>query len=239
MPLVFPSFIHTADQPSFVSAGLESPRRAANCVYRCRDRGVDLFPVGFRTNDYCGMDYPLQYRTRLYSCGTVRRSNAWNGAWASIPFWGTTGGVDIVARILGRNFGWSMGQIILAIDIIIIGSSILYIPKEKILYTLVAVFISSRVIDFIQEGAYAAKAFTIISDDAPQIADLITAEMDRGVTLIPAIGAYSKQAKYMVYCVVSRQEIRRLSLLVKSVDPRAFVIISDVHDVHGEGFRET
>jgi uncharacterized membrane-anchored protein YitT (DUF2179 family) len=154
-------------------------------------------------------------------------------------FGGTTGGVDIVARILGRNFGWSMGQIILAIDIFIIGSSIFYIPKEKILYTLVAVFIASRVIDFIQEGAYAAKAFTIISDEAPQIADLITAELERGVTLIPAIGAYSKQAKHMVYCVVSRQEIRRLSLLVKSVDPRAFVIISDVHDVQGEGFRET
>ncbi|OKP93601.1 YitT family protein [Paenibacillus sp. P46E] len=154
-------------------------------------------------------------------------------------FGGTTGGVDIVARILGRKFGWSMGQIILAVDVIIIGASLLYIPREKILYTLVAVFISSRVIDFIQEGAYAAKAFTIISDDAPQIADLITAEMDRGVTLIPAIGAYSKQAKYMVYCVVSRQEIRRLSQLVKSVDPKAFVIISDVHDVHGEGFRQT
>lgn len=154
-------------------------------------------------------------------------------------FGGTTGGVDIVARILGRNFGWSMGQIILAIDIFIIGSSIFYIPKEKILYTLVAVFIASRVIDFIQEGAYAAKAFTIISDEAPQIADLITAELERGVTLIPAIGAYSKQAKHMVYCVVSRQEIRRLSLLVKSIDPSAFVIISDVHDVQGEGFRET
>ncbi|WP_410514833.1 YitT family protein [Paenibacillus sp. BR2-3] len=154
-------------------------------------------------------------------------------------FGGTTGGVDIVARICGRNFGWSMGQVILSIDIIIIGVSLLYIPREKILYTLVAVFIASRVIDFIQEGAYAAKAFTIISDHAPEIADLITAEMDRGVTLIPAIGAYSKQAKHMVYCVVYRQEIRRLSQLVKSIDPRAFVIINDVHDVHGEGFRET
>ena len=154
-------------------------------------------------------------------------------------FGGTTGGVDIIARICGRNFGWSMGQVILSIDIIIIGASLLYIPREQILYTLVAVFISSRVIDFIQEGAYAAKAFTIISDHAPEIADLITVDMDRGVTLIPAIGAYSKQAKHMVYCVVSRQEIRRLSQLVKSVDPRAFVIINDVHDVHGEGFRET
>ncbi|AKG35390.1 YitT family protein [Paenibacillus durus] len=153
-------------------------------------------------------------------------------------FGGTTGGVDIVARICGRRFGWSMGQVILVTDVVIIGLSLIYIPREKILYTLVAVFIASRVIDFIQEGAYAAKAFTIISDFGQEIADLITNEMDRGVTLIPSIGAYSKQAKHMVYCIVSRQEIRQLSRLVKSVDPRAFVIISDVHDVQGEGFRE-
>ncbi len=153
-------------------------------------------------------------------------------------FGGTTGGSDIVARILGRKYGFSMGQVILTIDILIIGLSLFYVAKENILYTLVAVFIASKVIDFIQEGAYSAKAFTIISDHAPQIADIITRDMDRGVTLIPAIGAYSKQAKHMAYCVVSRQEIRRLTEIAKSVDPRAFIIISDVHDVHGEGFRE-
>ncbi|RCX23291.1 uncharacterized membrane-anchored protein YitT (DUF2179 family) [Fontibacillus phaseoli] len=153
-------------------------------------------------------------------------------------FGGTTGGSDIVARILGRKFGFSMGQVILTIDIIIIGLSLFYVATENILYTLVAVFIASKMIDFIQEGAYAAKAFMIISDHAPQIADIITRDMDRGVTLIPAIGAYSKQAKHMAYCVVSRQEIRRLNEIAKSVDPRAFIIISDVHDVHGEGFRE-
>ncbi|WP_433946461.1 YitT family protein [Paenibacillus sp. SN-8-1] len=153
-------------------------------------------------------------------------------------FGGTTGGSDIIARICNRKYGWSMGQVILALDVIIIGISLLYIKKEQILYTLVAVFIASKVIDFIQEGAYSAKAFTIISDHAPEIADLITRDMDRGVTLIPAIGAYSKQAKHMAYCVVARQEIRRLTLIAKSVDPRAFIIINDVHDVHGEGFRE-
>ncbi|CAM2798046.1 YitT family protein [Paenibacillus sediminis] len=153
-------------------------------------------------------------------------------------FGGTTGGSDIIARICNRKFGWSMGQVILVVDIIIIGASLLFISKEKILYTFVAVYIASKVIDFIQEGAYRAKAFTIISDHGPDIADVITKEMDRGVTLIPAIGAYSKMAKHIVYCVVSRQEIRRLNSIVKAIDPRSFVIISDVHDVLGEGFRE-
>ncbi|EHS56547.1 YitT family protein [Paenibacillus kribbensis] len=153
-------------------------------------------------------------------------------------FGGTTGGSDIIARILNRKFGWSMGRILLVIDIVIIGASLLYIPKEKILYTLVAVFIASKMIDFIQEGAYSARAFMIISDHTMDIADMITKDMDRGVTIIPAVGAFSKQAKHVAYCVVSRQEIRRLHQIVKSVDPRAFIIIQDVHDVHGEGFKE-
>ncbi|MGC6584385.1 YitT family protein [Paenibacillus sp. Dod16] len=153
-------------------------------------------------------------------------------------FGGTTGGSDIIARIINRKFGFSMGQIILSLDILIIGLSLFFIPLERILYTLVAVFIASKVIDFIQEGAYAAKAFTIISDQGPELAHRISTEMDRGVTLIPAIGAYSKQAKHMVYCVVSRQEIRRLTGIAKSLDPRAFIIINDVNDVHGEGFKE-
>lgn len=153
-------------------------------------------------------------------------------------FGGTTGGSDIIARIINRKFGFSMGQIILSLDILIIGLSLFFIPLERILYTLVAVFIASKVIDFIQEGAYAAKAFTIISDHAPDIAHRISTEMERGVTLIPAIGAYSKQAKHMVYCVVSRQEIRRLTGIAKSLDPQAFIIINDVNDVHGEGFKE-
>lgn len=153
-------------------------------------------------------------------------------------FGGTTGGSDIIARILNRKKGWSMGRVILAIDVMIIGLSLFFIAEEKVLYTLVAVFIASKVIDFVQEGAYAARAFMIISNEAEAIADRIMAEMDRGVTLIPAFGAYSKHAKHIAYCVISRQEIRQLQLIVKSVDPRAFIIVNDVHDVQGEGFRE-
>ncbi|MBN3527587.1 YitT family protein [Paenibacillus apiarius] len=153
-------------------------------------------------------------------------------------FGGTTGGVDILARMANRRLGISMGQFILFLDIFIIGAALFYIPKEKILYTLVAVFISSKMIDFIQEGAYAAKAFTVITDHSDQIADIITQEMERGVTLVPVIGAYSREPKQMVYCVVSRTEIRRFKTLVKEIDPRAFIVVNDVHDVLGEGFRE-
>ncbi|MFC5650785.1 YitT family protein [Paenibacillus solisilvae] len=153
-------------------------------------------------------------------------------------FGGTTGGADIIARIASKMKGWSMGQIILTLDVIIIGSSLIYIPKEKVLYTLVAVFIASRMIDFIQEGAYAAKAFSIFTENGEVIASQITKEMDRGVTLFPARGAFSGRQKEVIYCVVGRQEIRRLKTIVRSIDPLAFIVITDVHDVLGEGFKE-
>lgn len=151
-------------------------------------------------------------------------------------FGGTTGGADIIARIAAKKRGWSIGQIILTMDVIIIGASLFYIPKEKVLYTLVTVFIASKIIDFIQEGAYSVKAFSIITDNGEHVAGRITKEIDRGVTLLPAVGAYSGRAKHMVYCVVSRHEIQAVKTIVKSADPAAFIIISEVNDVVGEGF---
>ncbi|RKN72472.1 YitT family protein [Paenibacillus ginsengarvi] len=152
-------------------------------------------------------------------------------------FGGTTGGTDIIASLLSKTRGWSIGQVILAVDVLVIGTSLLYIPKEKVMYTLVAVFVASRTIDFITEGAYSAKAFTIMSSDGKIIAETITRELERGVTLFPAKGAYSQTSKNVVYCVVSRQETRRLKTIVKRIDPNAFIVISDVHDVLGEGFK--
>ncbi|WP_235941365.1 YitT family protein [Paenibacillus puerhi] len=150
---------------------------------------------------------------------------------------GTTGGSDIVARILHKKRGWSVGRLILAIDAVVLGASLLFLPKEKIMYTLVVVFISSKVIDILIEGAYAAKSFTIISDHAERLAERITDELDRGVTIFPAIGAFSGQPKNVVYCVVALSEIKRLKDLVHAIDSRAFVIITEVHDVVGEGFK--
>ncbi|MFS1512372.1 YitT family protein [Chengkuizengella sp. SCS-71B] len=151
---------------------------------------------------------------------------------------GTTGGADIVARAGHKLKGWSIGKVLLAIDFVIIGISIFYIEKEKILYTLVVVFIAARIIDFIQEGAYSAKAFTIMSEKSEEITAMISNEFDRGLTLFMTKGAYSKKHREAVYCVVSRREIRRMTIMIKSVDPKAFIIIGDVHDVLGEGFKE-
>lgn len=152
-------------------------------------------------------------------------------------FGGTTGGADILARITHKLKGWRMGRIILTMDVIVIGSSLFFLPKEKILYTFVVVFIASKMIDILIEGAYAARAFTIITAQPEPVAAAITESLDRGATLLPAVGAYSKQPKHIVYCVVARSEMKRLKDLVRSIDPLAFIIINEVHDVVGEGFK--
>jgi len=153
-------------------------------------------------------------------------------------FGATTGGMDIAARILVRRYGWSMGRTILGIDAAVIGASLFFVPVERVLYTLVVVFITSRVVDFVQEGAYAGKAFTIITEHGDAIAEAVTKKLDRSATILPAKGGYSGASKQVVYCIVGRSEARALRELVHAIDPKAFFAISDAHDVVGEGFRD-
>ncbi|RXT13935.1 YitT family protein [Ammoniphilus sp. CFH 90114] len=149
---------------------------------------------------------------------------------------GTTGGVDIIARLLNKYKGWSIGRTMFAADFLVIGISLLYLDLTGAMYTLVAVFIGARVIDFVQEGSYSAKAVTIISDENEQIAKKIMTEMERGATLLNGKGGWTGIQKDVLYCVVSRQEMIRVKHLVHEIDPYAFVIVNDVHEVLGEGF---
>ncbi|EJS13198.1 YitT family protein [Bacillus sp. MYb56] len=150
---------------------------------------------------------------------------------------GTTGGVDIIARLVHKYVGWSMGKTMFMFDAVVIIISILtYLSYREGMYTLVAVFIGAKVIDFMQEGAYAAKGATIISDKNDEIASKILSEMERGATFLKAVGSYTKIERNVLYCVVAKNEIVKLKNIIISVDPHAFVAVSDVHDVVGEGF---
>lgn len=150
---------------------------------------------------------------------------------------GTTGGVDIIARLVEKHLGWNMGKTIFLFDLFVIGISwLLYLNYKEAMYTLLAVFIASKVIDFMQEGAYSAKGATIVSNRNPEISEKIMKEMERGVTILKGKGSFSKQDLEVLYCVVSRGEIFRLKQIITSIDPHAFVVVSDVHDVLGEGF---
>ncbi|MCG0313979.1 MAG: YitT family protein [Calditerricola sp.] len=149
---------------------------------------------------------------------------------------GTTGGVDILARLAQKYLGWTMGRTMFLFDLFVIGASAYYIGREKAMYTLVAVFVATRVIDFVQEAAYSAKAALIVSDATADIARRILHEMDRGATLLKGKGGYTGTERDVLYVVVSRNEVQRLKALVHQVDPYAFVSIQDVRDVHGKGF---
>ncbi|UFU01289.1 YitT family protein [Radiobacillus kanasensis] len=150
---------------------------------------------------------------------------------------GTTGGVDIIARIVHKYAGWSMGKTMFLFDAVVIATSIIaYLELVEGMYTLVAVYIGARVIDFIQEGAYTARGATIISGKSNEIADKIIQDMERGVTVLQGRGRYTGENRDVLYCVVGRNEIFRLKNIINSVDPHAFVAVSSVHDVLGEGF---
>ena len=152
-------------------------------------------------------------------------------------FGGTTGGVDIIARLVNKYAGWSMGKTMFMFDACVIALSLItYLNYKQAMYTLVAVFVGARVIDFMQEGAYSARGAMIISEKNEEIGTQIMEELDRGVTILKGYGFYTRSEREVIYCVVAKNELVRLKNLISDIDPHAFVSISVVHDVHGEGF---
>ncbi|MGX9133847.1 YitT family protein [Rummeliibacillus sp. JY-2-4R] len=152
-------------------------------------------------------------------------------------FGGTTGGVDIIARLVNKFFGWPMGKTMFMFDAcVILLSWLTYLDARSVMYTLVCVFVTAQVIDFVQEGAYAARGAIIISNNNNEIAERITKQMDRGVTFLKGFGYYTKEERKVIYCVVAKNEMFKLKSIVLSVDPHAFISVSEVHDVSGEGF---
>ena len=106
------------------------------------------------------------------------------------------------------------------------------------MYAMIAIFVTTKVSDAILEGFKYSKAAYIITDHHKEIADRIMREIDRGVTGMSARGMYTGQDKLVLYCVVSRREIVQVEEIVTEIDPNAFVIVSDVREVLGEGFQE-
>ena len=152
-------------------------------------------------------------------------------------FGGTTGGVDILARLANKYLGWSMGKTMFGFDfIVIIISWFTFLDAHSMMYTLVAVYVGGRVIDLVQDGAYSAKGVFIISLKSDQIADKISTSMERGITVFDGHGHYTKEHRDVLYCVVARNELVRLKSIIHTIDPHAFVSIMEVHEVAGEGF---
>ncbi len=151
---------------------------------------------------------------------------------------GSTGGSDIVGQVLNRYTNLSTGTAILVVDFIVItAAGICFGQFELALYGYLNLYLQTRAIDLVLEGLSYTRALFIISDSADAIARAITGTMNRGATVLNATGAYSKERKDMVFSVMAKREVPRAREIVREVDPHAFIIITDVYEVLGEGFK--
>lgn len=151
----------------------------------------------------------------------------------------TTGGTDMVAVLIQRKLKhYSVAQIMMVLDGCIVLAGLFLFGIRPTLYAIVAIFIATKVTDSVVEGFHYSKAAYIITDQYEEISKRIIEELDRGVTGLSAKGMYTNEDKCVLYCVVSMKEIVALKELVHDVDERAFVIVSDVREVLGEGFIE-
>ncbi len=150
----------------------------------------------------------------------------------------TTGGTDIVVQILKKKFpSISVGRFVLIVDAFIVAiAGIVFGTWEVMLYSAIAIYISTILIDIIVEGGDAAKAVYIISNKNPEIAEQISSKLVRGTTLLHGSSFYSKEDKNVLLCVLRKHQIPTLKTIIKETDPDAFVIFTDARQVVGRGF---
>ena len=163
-----------------------------------------------------------------------------NGIAIGIIFYagGSSGGTDIIAKIINQHYGVAIGKILLTIDFIILSMVAFIFGKVIFMYTLISLLVSSKMIDIIQEGIYSAKGVTIITNKVEELRKKIMEDTGRGITLINAKGAYTQKEIGMLYCVVGKYQLMKVKNIVKEIDPTAFMIVNQVHEVIGKGFLE-
>jgi uncharacterized membrane-anchored protein YitT (DUF2179 family) len=150
-----------------------------------------------------------------------------------IRYGGSLDGTEIIAIILDKRTGFSVGEIIMFFNIFIIGSAGLVFSWDKAMYSLIAYFVAFKLIDITIEGLDESKGVMIVSDHPHEIAEVLMARLGRGVTILHGQGAYSGESKQVLYSVITRLEIAKLKTIIKEIDENAFVTINEVHDVMG------
>lgn len=151
----------------------------------------------------------------------------------------STGGTDLLASLLsGRFRQYSSAKFLMFIDSFIVILGIFVFDIRHVLYSVIAVYVTSKVMDMILEGLHFAKAAFIISEKEGEVISFIQEEMKRGATLVPVVGAYENREKRMILCAVGKKEISVLIHKIKEIDHCAFLIILDVREVYGEGFMQ-
>lgn len=151
----------------------------------------------------------------------------------------STGGIDIVAKLLRKKFAFiNFGTLILLLDVVIIGAYAFILGKyESAMYSMIAMYIVTRVMDMVIYGMDNSCIVYVISEKSAEICREITmGNLHRGVTLLEGQGAYSGLHRQVVMCVIKHHQITALRLLIRRIDDRAFVVVSDAKNVFGKGF---
>lgn len=155
-----------------------------------------------------------------------------------IRFGGCLDGTEAVAIILNRKLGLAVGQMVLIMNLVIYSIAGILFGPDRAMYSLLTYFITSKVLDVVENGVNQAKAATIITNDSKEISDKIYQKLGRTVTIMEGEGLVSGK-KVVLYCVLTRFEVRELTNIINSVDTSAFVSITDVSEIIGNHIKKT
>jgi len=152
---------------------------------------------------------------------------------------GSMGGSDIIAVIVRKHRSINIGTVTFLINVVIIGIASLLYGIKPAMFTLVSMYVSSTVLDKVQEGFDIRKSVFIISEKEEEVAKAILDDIHRGVTYLYGEGAYTKNEKRIIYCIITTKQLAKLKYIVESIDPKAFITVSDTAEVLGRGFKTT
>jgi len=151
----------------------------------------------------------------------------------------STGGSELLSIIIQKNNpGAKISSFLVIIDILIVLANVIFLKQIEIgLYSAVAIFISGKMVDIIFEGIYYTKLLIIISDKSEEIAKEIADKVERGITGLNGKGMYTNNEKLVLMCAVSRRDIGEVKKIIKEIDKKSFVIVTDAREVLGKGFK--
>ena len=153
---------------------------------------------------------------------------------------GSTGGFDIISMLIKRKYSnLNIGKISFGINLVIVIISAIIFGLPSALYTLIAMYTTAFVLDNVVKGLNQTKSVFIITNKEQEVSELILSELHRGVTYLYGEGAYSKDQKRILYCIIPLSQLPELKNIVTSIDDKAFISISDTSEVQGKGFKRS
>jgi uncharacterized membrane-anchored protein YitT (DUF2179 family) len=150
---------------------------------------------------------------------------------------GTSGGSDILARILNHYRSIPMTQSYLMVDSVVILSAGFVFGWKQALYAIITLYVSGIVSENVLEGPGTVRTALVVTSQAKGISERVLEEMERGVTILQGTGAYTGTERPVIYCVITRSEVAQLKAIVREIDPLAFIVIGQAHEALGEGFK--